>query len=136
MDLDAITQKLQDDGVASFAKSFESLMGSIGDKTTQGADGRFDTFGHTPLSLGEVFVGQFPSGAGSHSFELAVSAGDKVPSVNFKMLTADGLSDVSSDEYFKGKKTALFAVVFVWIALRSSAGMSRAGSSTDAARME
>jgi peroxiredoxin len=41
---------------------------------------------------------------------MAVSAGDKVPSVNFKMLTADGLSDVSSDEYFKGKKTALFAV--------------------------
>jgi len=29
IDLDAITQKLQDDGVASFAKSFESLMSSI-----------------------------------------------------------------------------------------------------------
>ncbi len=41
---------------------------------------------------------------------MAVSAGDKVPSVNFKMLTADGLSDVSSDDYFGGKKTALFAV--------------------------
>jgi transaldolase/glucose-6-phosphate isomerase len=32
IDLDAITQKLQDDGVASFAKSFESLMGSIAEK--------------------------------------------------------------------------------------------------------
>ena len=41
---------------------------------------------------------------------MAVSAGDKVPSVNFKMLTADGLSDVASDDYFGGKKTALFAV--------------------------
>ena len=41
---------------------------------------------------------------------MAISAGDKMPSVNFKMLTADGLSDVSSDDYFGGKKTALFAV--------------------------
>jgi len=32
VDLDAITQKLQDDGVASFAKSFESLMASIAEK--------------------------------------------------------------------------------------------------------
>nr|MBA3795450.1 bifunctional transaldolase/phosoglucose isomerase [Rubrobacter sp.] len=32
MDLGAITQKLQDDGVASFAESFESLMTSIADK--------------------------------------------------------------------------------------------------------
>jgi len=32
IDLDAISQKLQDDGVASFAKSFESLMDSIAEK--------------------------------------------------------------------------------------------------------
>jgi transaldolase/glucose-6-phosphate isomerase len=32
IDLFAITQKLQDDGVASFAKSFESLMASIAEK--------------------------------------------------------------------------------------------------------
>jgi transaldolase/glucose-6-phosphate isomerase len=32
LDLDAITQKLQDDGVAAFAKSFESLMASIAEK--------------------------------------------------------------------------------------------------------
>jgi transaldolase len=32
VDLDAITQKLQDDGVAAFAKSFESLMASIAEK--------------------------------------------------------------------------------------------------------
>ena len=41
---------------------------------------------------------------------MAVSAGDKMPSVTFKMLTADGLTDVPSDDYFGGKKTALFAV--------------------------
>jgi transaldolase/glucose-6-phosphate isomerase len=32
LDLDAITQQLQDDGVASFAQSFESLVGSITEK--------------------------------------------------------------------------------------------------------
>jgi transaldolase len=32
IDLDAITQKLQDDGVAAFARSFDSLLSSIGDK--------------------------------------------------------------------------------------------------------
>jgi transaldolase/glucose-6-phosphate isomerase len=32
VDLDAITQKLQDDGVAAFAKSFESLMTSVAEK--------------------------------------------------------------------------------------------------------
>ncbi len=35
IDLDAITQKLQDDGVAAFAKSFESLMNSIAQKQAQ-----------------------------------------------------------------------------------------------------
>jgi len=32
IDLDATTQKLQDDGVAAFAKSFDSLLSSIGEK--------------------------------------------------------------------------------------------------------
>ena len=41
---------------------------------------------------------------------MAISQGDKVPSVTFKKLTADGLSDIASDDYLKGKKTALFAV--------------------------
>ncbi len=35
IDLDAITQKLQDDGVAAFAKSFEALMASIETKREQ-----------------------------------------------------------------------------------------------------
>lgn len=41
---------------------------------------------------------------------MTIQVGDKVPSVNFKKLTADGLSDVSSDSYFKGRKVALFSV--------------------------
>jgi transaldolase/glucose-6-phosphate isomerase len=32
IDLEAITRKLQEDGVASFAKSFDTLLGSIGEK--------------------------------------------------------------------------------------------------------
>jgi len=32
IDLDAVTQKLQDDGVAAFAKAFESLLSSVEDK--------------------------------------------------------------------------------------------------------
>lgn len=35
IDMDAVTQKLQDDGVAAFAKSFESLMSSIAQKQAQ-----------------------------------------------------------------------------------------------------
>ena len=41
---------------------------------------------------------------------MAISAGDRVPSVTFKVLTDDGLTDVASDDYLAGKKTALFAV--------------------------
>ena len=41
---------------------------------------------------------------------MAIGAGDRIPSVNFKELTSDGIRDVSSDELFAGKKTVLFAV--------------------------
>ena len=41
---------------------------------------------------------------------MTIQIGDKVPSVNFKKITADGLVDVPSDEYFKGRKVALFSV--------------------------
>ena len=41
---------------------------------------------------------------------MAISAGDRVPSVTFRVLTDDGLTEVASDDYLKGKKTALFAV--------------------------
>ena len=41
---------------------------------------------------------------------MAISVGDKVPSVTFRKLTADGLSEVPSSDYFAGKKTAIFAV--------------------------
>ena len=41
---------------------------------------------------------------------MAIKVGDRVPSVTFKVKTADGMKDVKSDEYFKGRKVALFAV--------------------------
>ncbi|MBM3482918.1 MAG: peroxiredoxin [Alphaproteobacteria bacterium] len=41
---------------------------------------------------------------------MAIKVGDRIPSVTFKQKTADGMKDVKSDEYFKGRKVALFAV--------------------------
>jgi transaldolase len=40
VDLEAVTQKLQDDGVASFAESFDSLLASIQEKVDQLGVGR------------------------------------------------------------------------------------------------
>lgn len=41
---------------------------------------------------------------------MTIQVGDKVPSVNFKHMTADGPADISSDEVFGGKKVVFFAV--------------------------
>lgn len=41
---------------------------------------------------------------------MAIKVGDHIPSVTFKQKTADGMKDVKSDDYFKGRKVALFAV--------------------------
>ena len=41
---------------------------------------------------------------------MTIQVGDKVPSVNFKYMTADGPADISSDEVFSGKKVVFFAV--------------------------
>ena len=41
---------------------------------------------------------------------MTIQIGDKIHSVNFKQITADGLVDVPSDDYFKGRKVALFSV--------------------------
>ena len=49
IDLDVVTQKLQDDGVGSFAKSFESLMGSIENKRERLLAG----WQHQTANLGE-----------------------------------------------------------------------------------
>jgi len=50
LDLDAITQRLQEDGLASFEKSFESLMASIGEKRERLlANRRQDTVSLGPL---------------------------------------------------------------------------------------
>ena len=41
---------------------------------------------------------------------MAIKVGDKVPSVTLRYVTPEGVQSVSSDEFFKGKKVALFAV--------------------------
>ena len=41
---------------------------------------------------------------------MTIQVGDKVPSVNFKHMTAEGPADISSDEIFAGKKVVFFAV--------------------------
>src|ERR1700733_3173116 len=41
---------------------------------------------------------------------MAIKVGDRVPSVTLRYLTKDGMQQVPSEEFFKGKKVALFAV--------------------------
>ena len=41
---------------------------------------------------------------------MAVKAGDRVPSATFKVMTADGPKDLTSDELFGGRTVALFAL--------------------------
>jgi glutaredoxin/glutathione-dependent peroxiredoxin len=41
---------------------------------------------------------------------MTIKVGDKVPTVNFRVLTAEGPKELTSDELFKGKKVAFFAV--------------------------
>ena len=41
---------------------------------------------------------------------MAISVGDKAPSVKLKTMTEEGMSDVSTDELFGGKKVVLFAL--------------------------
>jgi len=41
---------------------------------------------------------------------MAIKVGDTLPSATFRVMTADGPKPKTSDEVFKGKKVALFAV--------------------------
>ena len=41
---------------------------------------------------------------------MTIQVGDKVPSVSFKHMTAEGPADISSEEVFAGKKVVFFAV--------------------------
>lgn len=41
---------------------------------------------------------------------MALSVGDKIPSASFKVMTADGPADMTTDELFGGKTVALFSV--------------------------
>jgi glutaredoxin/glutathione-dependent peroxiredoxin len=41
---------------------------------------------------------------------MTIKVGDKVPSVTFRYLTPEGVKAVSSDEFFAGKKVAVFGL--------------------------
>ncbi|HEU0118489.1 MAG TPA: peroxiredoxin [Alphaproteobacteria bacterium] len=41
---------------------------------------------------------------------MTIKAGDKIPSVNLKQLTASGMQDLSTESVFSGKKVVMFAV--------------------------
>jgi glutaredoxin/glutathione-dependent peroxiredoxin len=41
---------------------------------------------------------------------MTIKIGDKIPSVTLRYLTPEGVKAISSDEFFAGKKVALFAV--------------------------
>ncbi len=41
---------------------------------------------------------------------MAIAVGEKIPTTNFVEMTADGPSGVSTDDFFKGKRVALFSV--------------------------
>ena len=41
---------------------------------------------------------------------MAIKVGDKLPEAKFRVMTADGLQVKTTDDVFKGKKVALFAV--------------------------
>jgi peroxiredoxin len=41
---------------------------------------------------------------------MTIKVGDKVPSAKLKQMTPDGMKDLQTDEFFKGKKIVLFAV--------------------------
>ena len=41
---------------------------------------------------------------------MTIKVGDKVPTVKLKQMTPDGMRDVDTGEFFKGKKVVVFAV--------------------------
>ena len=41
---------------------------------------------------------------------MTISVGDKLPSVTLRQVTAEGPKEVSTDEFFRGRKVVLFAV--------------------------
>ena len=41
---------------------------------------------------------------------MTINVGDKIPSVTLKQLTPEGVTEVTTDEIFRGKKVVLFAV--------------------------
>ena len=41
---------------------------------------------------------------------MAIKVGDRIPKATLKRLTPEGIKDIHTDEFFKGRKVVLFAV--------------------------
>jgi glutaredoxin/glutathione-dependent peroxiredoxin len=41
---------------------------------------------------------------------MAIKVGDRIPKATLKRLTPEGMKDINTEEYFKGRKVVLFAV--------------------------
>ena len=41
---------------------------------------------------------------------MTIQVGDRIPSASFRIKTAEGIQEITSDELFKGKKVVLFSV--------------------------
>jgi glutaredoxin/glutathione-dependent peroxiredoxin len=41
---------------------------------------------------------------------MTIKVGDKIPAVTLKHMTAEGVQEITSDEFFRGKRVVLFAV--------------------------
>jgi peroxiredoxin len=41
---------------------------------------------------------------------MTIKVGDKIPSAKLKLMTPEGVKEVTTDEFFKGKRVVLFAV--------------------------
>ena|SRR5258707_452865 len=65
---------------------------------------------------------------------MTIKVGDKVPSVTLRYLTTDGVRSVSSDEFFAGKKVAVFGLPGAYTRTCSSRHLPGYVANSDALR--
>ena len=65
---------------------------------------------------------------------MAISAGDRIPSINLTRMTDDGPQAVSTDDFFAGRKVVLFAVPGAYTPICSAQHLPGFVASADALR--
>ena len=65
---------------------------------------------------------------------MAISAGDRIPSINLTRMTDDGPQAVSTDDFFVGRKVVLFAVPGAYTPICSAQHLPGFTASIDALR--